>query len=258
MQAMTDLNPLCDDLDPESGPFVFGTPTIELNGGKAADAPKEYPRPERIYPELLSDCTSIHQNKYYANDLKGNLTKDQLARCLHYDQDTGTFIWRSHLGKGRRKAGSIAGTITRYGYRYMRLLGYQYAAHRLAWLYTYEEWPRGQLDHINGERDDNRISNLRIVSMGENHRNASLSRRHKNGIIGVSYRKADARWEATIGGCQENYLGRFIDFFEACCARKSAEVRLGYHQNHGARISKYLNTRKKYQNKSQPIERTKV
>ena len=91
-----------------------------------------------------------------------------------------------------------------------------------------------QVDHIDGNRKNNSISNLRVVSNMENHRNMKRSKSNKSGITGVSFHQRDKLWLSSI---KVNYktitLGCYKDFFLACCARKSAEIKYGFHANHG-------------------------
>lgn len=94
-------------------------------------------------------------------------TEAELMRgMLEYFSDTGEIYWRTS-GKGRNM-GQAAGTVGSQGYRQIRVRGKQYRAHRLAWLMHYGAWPAHQVDHINGERDDNRIENLRDVTQSIN------------------------------------------------------------------------------------------
>lgn len=105
--------------------------------------------------------------------------------------------------------------------------------HRLVWLMHHDEWP-AEIDHINGIRDDNRIENLRLVTRADNMRNSRRRKDNTSGVMGVSWHSATGKWRAYIGG-QDGplHLGMFADWFDAVCARKSAERRQGYHANHG-------------------------
>lgn len=95
------------------------------------------------------------------------LTAEGVREILDYDPANGVFRWISG-----RLSGSLAGTDQNQGYRHIAIAGRKHLAHRLAWLYIYDEWPAGNLDHINGIRNDNRISNLRIASPSQNAANA--------------------------------------------------------------------------------------
>jgi hypothetical protein len=99
---------------------------------------------------------------------------------------------------------------------------------------VYGEWPNCQIDHINGDRTDNRIVNLRAVSREENARNRKVPKNSSTGIIGVT--KEGGKWRAhiRIGGKKIN-LGRFENFDDAVCARKKANAHYNFHENHGNR-----------------------
>lgn len=94
-----------------------------------------------------------------------------VRRLLSYNKGTGVFRWRV-ANSGRVRVGDVAGSVNSSGYVQIRIFGTKYKAHRLAWLHTYGEWPMMVIDHINRCRSDNRIANLRDVTVGENRRNA--------------------------------------------------------------------------------------
>lgn len=107
-------------------------------------------------------------------------------------------------------------------------------AHRAAWAVHFGEWPKGMLDHINGDPADNRIANLRPVDPSGNCRNTAKTRRNKSGVSGVFQRARGDRWivaTRTGGGKREHLY--FDTFDEAVAARKDAERRHGFHPNHG-------------------------
>lgn len=119
------------------------------------------------------------------------LTQERLVEALSYSPETGEFRWRI----GSRMAGKVAGTWITDGYRSIILDGRPYASHRLAWLYVHGEWPKELIDHINGVRDDNRISNLRECTGAENQQN-SAPRRWRSLPLGVY--KNGKKFQATI------------------------------------------------------------
>lgn len=118
------------------------------------------------------------------------------------------------------------------GYLRLRLKRRWIFAHRLIWALHYGHWPTGILDHINGDKTDNLIGNLREVTPLENARNRPLHKRNTTGVSGVSDRPYG--YAALIGnGGKPLHLGTFQTFEEAVAARRKAERQLGYHPNHG-------------------------
>ena len=114
----------------------------------------------------------------------------------------------------------------------------KYAAHRIIWkLYYGADVPNDmQIDHINGDRADNRISNLRLVTMNENMMNKKIYKSNKSGIVGVAKRSDTGSWRAQISvNGKAIKLGSFKTKEEAITARLAAEKRYGFHSNHGAR-----------------------
>ena len=166
------------------------------------------------------------------------LTHSKLLQILHYDPDTGDFTWLVSRRQGLtgKKAGSVNTHFkTHKRYVLINTHGKHWKAHRLAWFYVTGKEPEKYIDHINGDGTDNRWCNLRLVSRVENARN---QRRHKcnsySNVMGVRWSKISSRWCAFIGYQNKQiYLGSFVDFNEAVKVRKDAEVRYGYHPNHG-------------------------
>lgn len=98
---------------------------------------------------------------------------------------------------------------------------------------TIGEWPEF-VDHINGDRTDNKIENLRSCSRLENSVNRAVASHNKSGVLGVHYDKSRGKWAAEIKVNKKKvYLGRFDSIDEAKTARKIAEVKYGFHPNHG-------------------------
>ena len=158
---------------------------------------------------------------------------ERVRELFNYDEHTGHFTWKVRTTNSIN-AGDRAGWIRPDGYIGMRFDGRYFQAHRLAWLYIKGELPLGQIDHINGVRTDNRIVNLRDVAHKDNGRNQRLAANNKSGANGVHWFKSRGKWRAeiTIDG-RKVHLGYFGDLDAARSARKDAERRLGFHNNHG-------------------------
>lgn len=166
------------------------------------------------------------------------VARDENESLLSADQakdlfllDAGRLINRVHRGR-RALPGMVAGTPNGQGYLCVRVNTINYRVHRLVWLITYGRWPEGQIDHINGVRDDNRIENLREVSVQENQRNTHIRIDNTSGVTGVSKELWGWRARIKVGGKKIN-IGFFKSFDDAVAARKKAEAELGFHPNHG-------------------------
>jgi hypothetical protein len=137
-----------------------------------------------------------------------NITQNQLKDILHYEPSTGEFTWL--ISCGPNKAGSIAGAVHHQGYIRIGVNKKYYQAHRLAWLYVHGVLPKDQIDHINGIRNDNRISNLRECNNLENQQNCGVYKNNKSGYTGVFYRKDIKKWLAKINfNSKQMYLGYY-------------------------------------------------
>lgn len=172
-------------------------------------------------------------------------SKDELARLLTYDPITGEFLWKERaaaLFANPKKAGSwntqFAGKpafTTKNGNGY--LCGYidyqKLYAHRVAWKMVHGT-EVDQIDHINGDRSDNRICNLEAATNASNCRNARIRTDNTSGVTGVGWDTLVNKWHAriTVDGAIVN-LGRFKTFNEAVIARKAAERIYSFHPNHG-------------------------
>jgi citrate synthase len=123
------------------------------------------------------------------------LTAQRLKEVLHYDADTGQF---TRLPANGRNGKHCVGTIHR-GYLIIDISYKKYKAHRLAWLYVHGEWPNDQIDHINGDKVDNRISNLRAATPSQNKQNARKARSDsRSGLIGAIWSSRQNKWRAVI------------------------------------------------------------
>lgn len=116
-----------------------------------------------------------------------DLTQAELKEHLHYDPDTGIFIRLKSLNEMKVKIGDVAGGLNAKGYCLIRVDGIQYKAHRLAWLYVYGKHPDNHIDHIDGDRENNKIINLRdVTSHGNGQNRRSCNSNSTSGYLGVS------------------------------------------------------------------------
>jgi hypothetical protein len=158
---------------------------------------------------------------------------ERLRQVLSYDPLTGDFRWRS-LMTPSSKPTLVAGRADAEGYLSIRLDGREHRAHRLAWAYVYGEWPKPHelIDHIDRNRSNNAISNLRIATAAQNAQNTSVSVRNTSGIKGVSWDKKHGRWDARIRvNGRRIRLGLFGTKEQAAAAYAAACLR--YHRAFG-------------------------
>lgn len=177
---------------------------------------------------------------------KERMTFGQASKILRADFDAGKLFWLPRPAEAfatehhartwnTRFAGEEAfSSLSNQGYRHGKIGGQTYKAHRVLWLLYTGEWPDDQLDHINGIRSDNRISNLRPVSNSENCRNQRMSLNNTTGVTGVVWHSSRNKWHARIKvDGKYRHLGLFESFELAVAARKAAEATFGFHENHG-------------------------
>lgn len=150
-----------------------------------------------------------------------------LTEVLHYCPESGIFTCK--VKRGGRMPGDRAGYDHVSGYRYIGFCGKSFKEHRLAWFYVHKAWPDGDIDHINGKQDDNRISNLRVVNDGLNTLNKKWCvTKNKSGFRGVSYHQSGRgkpKWRVRISPSQGERIsiGNFDSLDEAIAARIEAE-----------------------------------
>lgn len=167
-----------------------------------------------------------------------------LQKLMRYCPETGALFWKERpreffkkdgecIRWNGRYAGREAFRVSGNGYRSGMIFRKMHMAHKVCWALHYGEWPNGFIDHINGNRSDNRIINLRVVTKSENSRNRKQHKHNKTGATGVHEFKP-GRWRVTIGTNDGNlHVGVFYSLEEAIDARKAAEAAHGYHPNHG-------------------------
>ena len=148
-----------------------------------------------------------------------------MREFIAYNAKTGEMTWKKVLGNRTRPNAICGGNIDSKGYGRVCFDGKQYRAHRVAWALFYGEWPTLQIDHINGNRLDNRIQNLRPATNSENSRNSQISKNNTSGITGVTYHAKAKKWVAQIMVNRKNhYIGLFDSKAAAAAARQAAQV----------------------------------
>lgn len=173
-------------------------------------------------------------------------TPDLLRELLRYEPDTGKMFWRErplwmftaeHYGndwnaKHKNKEAFI--TDTGQGYCCGKVYSKKLKAHRVIWAIHHGAWPDGEIDHINGVRNDNRIENLRVVTSAENNQNRPMPKNNTSSVMGVNWHKHKSKWIAQIQCNGKNiHLGYFDSLDDASAARADAEAKYGFHENHG-------------------------
>jgi len=159
------------------------------------------------------------------------LTQGRLKELLHYNYETGVFTWRVKR-MPRISAGDIAISYHPSGYLQTGIDGKRYLQHRLAFLYMLGRFPLNHVDHINHIRNDNRWRNIRESDYKMNAKNQRMYSNNTSGCTGVIWHRN--RWEAQmrINGVSV-YIGVFKNKENAIKARKKAEIKHGFHENHG-------------------------
>ena len=168
----------------------------------------------------------VSSASHVMGDTMKDITVETLRGLLDYEPDTGIFRWR--VSRGGVEAGAAAGHINNRGYIRIMVNNSPFKAHRLAWLHFHGVWPQDQIDHINGDKRDNRIRNLRDVSASINTQNQTRPRKgNTSGFRGVSWYKRVKRWHAQIKvNGQKQHLGYFSSPEAAHAAYLAAKLRL--------------------------------
>ena len=146
-----------------------------------------------------------------------NILVEELKENLHYDPETGRFIWVKAIGR-KIRVGDIAGYFHKEsGYIRICIGGKIYRAHRLAWVYMMGEMPKEFIDHINNDRTDNRFCNLREATKTQNNQNIiKVKGNNTTGFLGVSFSKKEDRYIAQISiGNKSKFIGYFATPEEA-------------------------------------------
>lgn len=167
---------------------------------------------------------------------------DYLRKRLRYEPETGKLFWLDYEGmpnnwRARWADKEAFTSVTELGYLKGKIDGVTFKSHRVAYAIHHGVWPTLCIDHINGVRNDNRISNLRVVSQQENCHNATMQNNNKSGVNGVHWHKTAGKWVAQIGvNNRMKHLGLFNTIEEAAAARKEAADKHGYTERHGTKV----------------------
>jgi len=170
---------------------------------------------------------------------------------LDYDKDSGKFFWKSNS----REAGA-----TVKGYRVIKINNKTIPLHHLVWIVENKRYPKMGyiIDHINHNREDNRIENLREITPAENSKNMKLNAKNTSGFNGVRWHKHSNSWYAYINeDGEEISLGYFKTKEEAIKARLEANKKYGYHENHGLPLDMSAEEFMEHLNSVAVVEETK-
>lgn len=168
------------------------------------------------------------------------MTDAELVKKLfYYDYETGNFyrVYKLSWKRNLYKCPIVQiKNVNNNGYYQVNFQGRPYAIHRLIFLYVNGFYPENDVDHVDGNRLNNKWSNLREVTRQENLKNVGLRTDNSTGIVGVSLRKDTKKYTAYIevDGVRIR-LGSFKNINEARNARKEAEIKYNFHKNHGER-----------------------
>ena len=151
------------------------------------------------------------------------ITQERLKQLFYYNNETGVFFRK--IPHNRWAIGSEVGFSNTDGYIEAGVDKKYYGVHRLVWMYFYGSFPDGEIDHINGNRRDNRIENLRVANKSINAQNKRCARSDSStGVLGVSWHKMAKKWVAQISkNGKKKHLGSFDDIEEAKSAYINAK-----------------------------------
>jgi hypothetical protein len=190
----------------------------ELGNVDRVDSLRTYEKGDRVEMFFDDDYNKFKMIPY--------LNQKNLKKVVYYDGSE--LRWLEDGYQGRNKKDEVIGYIQSKGYRAVAIYGRKYLVHRLVWLYCYGEMPKNTIDHINGDKLDNRIENLRDVTNQENHKN--MPQRSDRSIFPNVYKHRN-RWIVRVGS-EKSYYGLFEDLEEAIGMALTVRDSNGYHENH--------------------------
>ncbi len=156
-----------------------------------------------------------------------SVTDDWIREFMAYDPETGALVWKAISHRRINAVGDHVGRVNTWGYLGVCRAGKTIPCHRIGWFLHYGAWPSMDLDHINGNKLDNSIENLREVDRSTNMENFHVARKdNKSGLLGVSIdaKKRQQRYKATIKvKGKSRTIGRFYTAEEAHLAYLEAK-----------------------------------
>lgn len=168
-----------------------------------------------------------------------DITPELCRQLLRYEAKTGKLFWlpRGEIAFDRYYAGREAFTADFRGYKVGGIYYRRQYAHRVVFAIHHGKWPEGEIDHINGNRSDNRIENLRDATSTMNRRNAARRSNNTSGFTGVKWSEPSRKWQVTAGSKANGtyvYLGTYASKADAIEARKEYNATAGYTARHGS------------------------
>lgn len=169
----------------------------------------------------------------------------RLSKLVYYNPETGDFIWKKREGQdvgskvfNSTWAGKRAGKVEKDGYVRISLKvsgrSHWIRAHRLAWYMVYGALPVNEVDHVNQQKGDNKIANLRDVTRTQNMRNRPMLGRNTSGVNGVCWSKSARKWQSYgQDGGKFKVLGTFHDIEKASSVANAFRMSHGYSESHG-------------------------
>lgn len=176
------------------------------------------------YVSHIMGCPGLLGDPFFISDMKKQLTDvsaDDVRSLLNYDPDTGIFTWRIRPNpRGGIQPGDVLKSSHGEGYKRVSIRNRLYYAHRVAFLYMTGRWPVALIDHINGNRSDNRWANLREAEAYQNSQNLTKIKSNcASGCRGLTYQdsRPNTPWRAHVVINKRQLTRRFGDMLDAVC-----------------------------------------